>query len=52
MISNMIWQLREQLMDEIVDFGVHLGYGGKALNIYSSGRMIKSKGETSDPYAD
>ena len=52
MISNMIWQLREQLMDEIADFGVHLGYGGKALNIYSSGRMIKSKGKTSDPDAD
>ena len=28
MISHMIWQLREQLMDEIADFGVHLGYDG------------------------
>ena len=28
MISHMIWQLREQLIDEIEDFGVHLGYDG------------------------
>ena len=48
----MIWLLREQLMDEIADFGVHLGYDGKALKSYSSGRMIKSKGRTSDPNAD
>ena len=39
-------------MDESVDFGTHLKYDGKALNSYSSERMIKSKGRTSDPDAD
>ena len=52
MMSHMIWQLREQLMDEIADFGTHLGYDGKALKSHSSGRTIKSKGRTSDADAD
>ena len=52
MMSHMIWQLREQLMDEIADFGVHLGYDGKTLQSYSSGRVMKCKGRTSDADAD
>ena len=39
-------------MDEIADFGTHLGYDGKALKSYSSGRMMKCKGRTSDADAD
>ena len=40
----MIWQLREQLMDEIPEFGVHLGYNGKVLQSYSSRQVMKCKG--------
>ena len=48
----MIWQLREQLMDEIPDFGVHLGYNGKVLQSYSSRQVMKCKGRTLDSDAD
>ncbi len=52
LVSDMIPQLREQLMAELPDFGQHLGYDGKAIQSHSTGYKNKSSGETSDPDAD
>lgn len=52
MVTGMIQQLREQLMEELPDFGRHLGYDGKAIDSYSTGHENKETGETSDSDAD
>ena len=52
MISGMIPTTREQLMEEADDFGVFLGYGGKAMESHSTGAGNKATGETLDPDAD
>lgn len=48
MVSGMIQQLREKLMEALPDFGCHLGYDGKAIDSYSTGHENKETGETSD----
>ena len=45
----MMGKLREQLMEEVEDFGEHLGYDGKAVESHSTGGK---RGKTSDPDAD
>ena len=52
MVTGMIKDLREELMEELPDFGLHLGYDGKAIQSYSTGHENKETGETSDPDAD
>lgn len=52
LISGMIDQLREQLMEVLPDFGEHLGYDGKAIESHSTGHKNKASGKTSDPDAD
>ena len=48
----MMRQLREELMEEVEDFGEHLGYDGKALKSYSTGRKKGKTGKASDAEAD
>jgi hypothetical protein len=48
----MIPALRGQLMEELPDFGHHLGYDGKAVESHSTGQVNRQSGETSDPDAD
>jgi hypothetical protein len=52
MISEMVRRLREDLMAELPDFGKHLGYDGKAIDSYSTGRENRETGQTSDPDAN
>jgi len=52
MISEMVRQLRENLMAELPDFGKHLGYDGKAIDSYSTGQENRETGQTSDPDAN
>jgi hypothetical protein len=52
LVTAMIATLRRQLMEELPDFGRHLGYDGKAIESHSSGRVNRASGETSDPDAD
>lgn len=52
MVSAMVRQLRESLMEALPDFGRHLGYDGKSINSYSTGHKSKKTGETSDTDAD
>jgi hypothetical protein len=52
MISEMVRRLRENLMDELPDFGKHLGYDGKAIDSYSTGQQNRETGQTSDPDAN
>jgi len=52
MISEMVRKLREDLMDELPDFGKHLGYDGKAIDSYSTGQQNRETGQTSDPDAN
>ncbi len=51
-IAGMMEQLVEQLMEELPDFGQHLGYDGKAVNSYSTAQKDRKSGQTSDPDAD
>ena len=51
-IAAMMGQLREQLMEEVEDFGEHLGYDGKAIESHSTGQENRKTGKTSDPEAD
>lgn len=51
-VTGMMDKLVEQLMEELPDFGQHLGYDGKAVNSYSTGQKDRESGETSDPDAD
>lgn len=52
LVTAMIATLRRQLMEELPDFGRHLGYDGKAIESHSSARVNRASGETSDPDAD
>ncbi len=52
LIGAMMRQLREELMEEVEDFGEHLGYDGKALKSYSTGRKKGKTGKASDAEAD
>ena len=52
LIAGMMGKLREQLMEEVEDFGEHLGYDGKAVESHSTGRKSGKRGKTSDPDAD
>ncbi len=52
LIAGMTGKLREQLMEEVEDFGEHLGYDGKAVESHSTGRKRGKRGQTSDPDAD
>jgi hypothetical protein len=52
LVSGMIEKLREQLMEELPDFGRHLGYDGKAIDSHSTGHKKKETGQTSDSDAD
>jgi len=51
-ITDMIRQLREALMEVLPDFGRHLGYDGKSINSYSTGHKNRDTGEPSDMDAD
>ena len=51
-IAQMIKSLREQLMEELPEFGQHLGYDGKAIDSHSTGQTNQKTGATSDPDAD
>ena len=48
-IAAMMGQVREQLMEEVEDFGEHLGYDGKAIESHSTGQENRKTGKTSDP---
>ena len=52
MVTGMVQALREQLMEELPDFGKHLGYDGKAIESYSTGQKRRQTEQTSDPDAD
>lgn len=52
LVSAMIPALTEQLMAALPDFGVHLGYDGKAIQSHSTGQKNRTTGDTSDPDAD
>ena len=52
MISEMVRKLREHLMVALPDFGKHLGYDGKSIDSYSTGRQNRETGQTSDPDAN
>ncbi|HUL13709.1 MAG TPA: transposase [Methylococcaceae bacterium] len=52
LVSGMIPELRRQLMVVLPDFGQHLGYDGKAIESYSTGRIDGESGQRSDPDAD
>ena len=52
LVSGMMADLRRQLMDVLPDFGQHLGYDGKAIASYSTGRIDGESGQRSDPDAD
>ena len=52
MISNLSVLLRSQLMEVLPDFGVHLGYDGKAIPSHSTGQVNQDTQQTSDPDAD
>ena len=52
LIGAMMRQLREELMEEVEDFGEHLGYDGKALKSHSTGRKSHKTGKASDAEAD
>lgn len=52
MVTAMIQQLREELMEALPDFGRHLGYDGKAIESYSNGHKNRETEQTSDPDAD
>ena len=52
LITAMIRNLRQSLMEELPDFGSHMGYDGKSIQSYSTGRENRKTGKTSDPDAD
>ena len=51
-VSGMVDALRARLMEEVPGFGRHLGYDGKAVPSFSTGRADAETGRTSDPDAD
>ena len=52
LMAAMLAPLRGDLMALLPDFGRHLGYDGKALPAYATGRDTPSTGEPADPDAD
>ena len=52
LISGMMIELRQQLMEVLPDFGCHLGYDGKAIESHSTGSVDKQTGQTSDQDAN
>jgi hypothetical protein len=52
LVTGMIPNLREQLMEVLPDFGQHLGFDGKAIESHSTGRVNRDTGARSDPDAD
>lgn len=52
LVSGMIVELRESLMEVLPDFGQHLGFDGKAIDSHSTGHVDRASGQTSDPQAD
>ena len=52
LIQGMAVRLREQLGEELKDFGEHPGYDGKAVESHSTGRKSGKTGKTSDPEAE
>ena len=50
-VSAAAAELRRRLMEEEEDFGVRIGYGGKAVESHSSGRKDCKGGRASDPDA-
>lgn len=51
-VSGMVDALRGRLLAEVPGFGRHLGYDGKAVPSFSTGRRKAATGRTSDPDAD
>jgi len=52
LVTGMIISLRRELMEELPDFGCHLGYDGKAIESHSTGQVDRDSGQSSDPDAD
>ena len=52
LVSGMIGSLRASLFEELPDFGRHLGYDGKGIESYSTGRIGEGEEHASDPDAD
>ncbi len=52
LVTGMIPALRESLMQELPDFGQHLGFDGKAIQSHSTGHKNRKTERTSDPDAD
>ena len=52
LVSGMIGSLRASLFEELPEFGLHLGYDGKAIGSHSTGRPGEGGKHASDPDAD
>ena len=52
MVSGLTVTLRQLLMDELPDFGLHLGFDGKPVQSKSTGQINQKTKQTSDPDAD
>ncbi len=52
LVSEMIADMREELMRLCPDFGENLGYDGKAISSNSTGQKNRKTAKTSDPEAD
>ena len=52
LLSEMVTTQRHTLMDEVNDFGERIGYDGKAIESFSSGRKSRDTGRTSDEDAN
>ena len=50
--KKMLASLRQSLVEELPDFGQHLGFDGKGVESYSTGQADRETGKTSDPDAD
>ena len=51
-VSGMVDALRGRLLEELPGYGRHLGYDGKAVPSFSTGRRNAETGKASDPDAD
>ena len=52
LVSELIRKMRGELMDEVEDYGRYIGYDGKAIKSFSSGRKKRESGCTSDADAN
>ena len=52
LISGLVVTLRHELMAVLPEYGKHLGYDGKAIQSYSTGRVNQQTQQTSDPDAN